>query len=160
LNTPPLLITEENEKATISNNNSQLLIPSNSTVTTKCSTADDDSPTSNVPIQQRPRATSDVYTTRERRNLSFSPIIELSSSKREIKQPNPYVTPIKKTRVCPCTVHGQHYFHVALNETYTGSVEAMFELLFNSDFLRGFFERYENFEGKNKTHALETLYLY
>lgn len=161
LNTPPRLITEDddsilqqqNDTAIISNNNSQLEIPSSSmtkknpTVMTKSSTAENNTFASKSPIQQqRPRASSDVYTTRERRNLSFTPDVE-TSKKREIKQPDVYETLIKKKRVCPCNVQGQQYFHIALDETYTGSVEAMFQLLFKSDFFRGFLERYENFEG-------------
>jgi hypothetical protein len=143
LNTPsPTNDDHQKEKVT------QLQIPSTAH-------NDVDASVSKAPIQQqkRPRATSDVYTTRERRVLSFAQNNEADS--HEIKQPDHYVTPIKKTRVCPCTVQGEQYFHVALNETYKGSVEAMFELLFNSDFLRGFLERYENFAG-NKTNLFHT----
>lgn len=102
--------------------------------------------TNTLKQQSRPRSASDTYMGRERRNVSIEPNME-SGPKREIRQDNA-LTPIKKTRVCPCTVKGEQYFHVALNETYKGTVEAVFKLLFDSEFIKGFLEKYENFEGR------------
>lgn len=96
--------------------------------------------------QSRPRSASDTYTGRERRTVTIEPKLE-SGPKREVRQDDA-LTPIKKTRVCPCTVKGEQYFHVALNETYKGTVEAVFKLLFDSEFIKGFLEKYENFEGE------------
>lgn len=102
--------------------------------------------TNTLKQQSRPRSASDTYTGRDRRILSFEPKVE-AGPKHEIRQEEA-LTPIKKTRVCPCTVKGEQYFHVALNETYKGTVEAIFKLLFDSEFVKGFLEKYENFEGK------------
>ncbi|KAI9487240.1 MAG: hypothetical protein EXX96DRAFT_552337 [Benjaminiella poitrasii] len=95
--------------------------------------------------QQRPRAVSDSYTRRD--DASMEPNVRSSyNTKHEIGDDVQPATVLKKTRVCPCTIHGQQYFHVALNETYSGTVEAIFELLFNSEFYKNFLEQYENFE--------------
>lgn len=175
LNSPPLLLDDSpHDKQLLSsepikNNN---LLPSKSTsssTTTLLSTPPSakgiyaantfsdfgqgrTSKTNNNNSSNRPRAVSDSYK-EQRRAVATSGETKYaaSDSKREI----PYcpsggdgttVTPIKKTRVCPCTVKGEQYLHIALNETYTGTVEGMFKLLFDSDFVKTFLERYENFE--------------
>lgn len=91
--------------------------------------------------KQRPRSVSDS---------NYQP---RSTSSNAVTIPEPKISPlrqqtptIKKTRVCPCTVHGEQYPHIALNETYKGSVQAMFRLLFDTNFFPAFLERYENFE--------------
>ncbi|KAI8075517.1 hypothetical protein BDF21DRAFT_343506 [Thamnidium elegans] len=94
-----------------------------------------------TPTKLRPRSVSDSNY-RGRRELAIQPE---SSLKREITYPST-ITPIKKTRVCPCTVQGEQYSRIAINETFPGTVEAMFKLLFDSSFVKGFLERYENFE--------------
>ncbi|GAA5794882.1 hypothetical protein HPULCUR_000230 [Helicostylum pulchrum] len=101
------------------------------------STTIKDTPTTKL----RPRSVSDSNY-RGRRELAIQPE---SSLKREITFPSD-ITPIKKTRVCPCTVRGEQYSRIAINETFPGTVEAMFRLLFDSSFVKGFLERYENFE--------------
>lgn len=101
------------------------------------STTIKDTPTTKL----RPRSVSDSNY-RGRRELAIQPE---SSLKREITFPST-ITPIKKTRVCPCTVQGEQYSRIAINETFPGNVEAMFKLLFDSSFVKGFLERYENFE--------------
>ncbi|GAN03068.1 hypothetical protein MAM1_0033d02519 [Mucor ambiguus] len=106
--------------------------------------------TNTLKQQSRPRSASDTYTGRERRNVTIEPKLE-SGPRREIRQDDA-LTPIKKTRVCPCTVKGEQYFHIALNETYKGTVEAVFKLLFDSEFIKGFLEKYENFEDVQLGH--------
>ncbi|KAK4515523.1 carboxy methyl transferase for protein phosphatase 2A [Mucor velutinosus] len=106
--------------------------------------------TNTLKQQSRPRSASDTYTGRERRNVTIEPKLE-SGPKREIRQDDA-LTPIKKTRVCPCTVKGEQYFHIALNETYKGTVEAVFKLLFDSEFIKDFLEKYENFEDVQLGH--------
>ncbi|KAI8973698.1 hypothetical protein BDF20DRAFT_667193 [Mycotypha africana] len=111
--------------------------------------------------QQRPRAASDSNTTpadtsvltkprtttngTSRLNLTASPALAMNNTLSQGKKPMK-VVPLKKSRVCPCTINNEQYHHVALNEIYTGTVEAMFKLLCDSDFLRNFLERYEAFE--------------
>lgn len=97
--------------------------------------------TNTTTTKLRPRSASDSNY-RGRREFTLLPE---SNLKREYDR-SPTITPIKKTRVCPCTVKGEQYAHVALNETYPGTVEAMLKLLFDSSFLKNFLERYENFE--------------
>lgn len=173
LNTPPLLITEHDSilnhenliNDPIINKPPTPPITSNADVVNTDSVISTEEPapialvTNNAPTtnlnkslytntlrqQSRPRSASDTYTGRDRRILSFEPKVE-ASPKHEIRPEE--LTPIKKTRVCPCTVKGEQYFHVALNETYNGTVEAIFKLLFDSEFVKGFLEKYENFEGK------------
>jgi hypothetical protein len=53
---------------------------------------------------------------------------------------------LKKPRVCPCVLKGEQHHHVALNETYNGTVDAMSKLLFHSSFYKSFLEKYESFE--------------
>ena len=95
----------------------------------------------NEPFSNRPRAASDSL--RERRTPT-EPKSDTSVSRRD--EVHDLLTPIKKTRVCPCTVKGEQYLRVALNETYNGSVEAMYTLLFDSSFSKKFLERFENFQ--------------
>lgn len=120
------------------NKNKELTIPVASVkpALTPDSTVIKDTPTTRL----RPRSVSDSNY-RGRREVAIQPE---SSLKREIMYPS--ITPIKKTRVCPCTVQGEQYSRIAINETFPGTVEAIFKLLFDSSFTKGFLERYENFE--------------
>jgi hypothetical protein len=43
--------------------------------------------------------------------------------------------------------HNEQYGYVALDRVYPGTVEAVDKLLFETDFVKRFLERYENFEG-------------
>lgn len=126
-------------------------------------TPEEDTPPSTIPITppEKPASPTDkntviinTPTTKQRpRSVSDSNYKPAASHLQYTKQKvsplrhQTVITPtIKKTRVCPCTVKGEQYSHIALNETYTGSVQAMFRLLFDSSFFPGFLERYENFE--------------
>lgn len=179
LNTPPLLITEHDSimnheglaSDPITNKPSSLPVSSNTTAVNSSSAISAEEPASTAAAmtnnasatttmnkslytnalkqQSRPRSASDTYTGRERRNISIEPKME-SGPRREVHQGDA-LTSIKRTRVCPCTVKGEQYFHIALNETYKGTVEAVFKLLFDSEFIKGFLEKYENFEGMEGT---------
>ncbi|KAI7902009.1 GRAM domain-containing protein [Cokeromyces recurvatus] len=141
----------------INNNDSkdQLVVnTSHNLETTKSTALATESVMDNTEKQHsRPRAVSDSYAKiKEKRNdnsLSTTyPFIHNSTSlKRDYDQE--HSTGIKRTKACPCSIHNKHYFHVALNETYSGTVDAMFRLLFDSDFFKNFLERYENFESNN-----------
>ncbi|KAI8640186.1 hypothetical protein BD408DRAFT_420268 [Parasitella parasitica] len=171
LHTPPLLILDhdsilnhENSPDDLITNNRKPIAPPLVAVNTVSAVATEESApattsvTNNAPTpivnkslhsdtlkqQSRPRSASDSYTSQNKSNVSIVPKTE-SGTKREVRQQE-VLTPIKKTRVCPCTVKGEQYFHIALNETYKGTVEAVFKLLFNSKFVKGFLEKYENFE--------------
>ncbi|CEP08384.1 hypothetical protein [Parasitella parasitica] len=171
LHTPPLLILEHdpilNHESSlddpITNNRKPIAPPVAAANTASAMATEDSAPTTtavtnNAPTpivnkslnsnalkqQSRPRSASDSYTNRNHSNMLIVPKAE-SGTKREARQQEA-LTPIKKTRVCPCTVKGEQYFHIALNETYEGSVEAVFKLLFDSKFVKGFLEKYENFE--------------
>ncbi|CAO0802577.1 unnamed protein product [Mucor circinelloides] len=180
LNTPPLLITEHDSVMNheglasdpITNKPSSLPVSSNTTAANSSSAISTEEPastaaamtnnasattamnkslyTNTLKQQSRPRSASDTYTGRERRNISIEPKME-SGPKREVHQGDA-LTSIKRTRVCPCTVKGEQYFHIALNETYKGTVEAVFKLLFDSEFIKGFLEKYENFEDVQLGH--------
>lgn len=164
---PPLLITTEEDtqhhqdKLLIESSKSTpaAALPTNSTSTATTTINNNNSTFAadnalflkNTPLLatlNRPRAASDSY--RERRNIAaMEPIRnDATNYKREnlLKREIQPITSIKKTRVCPCTVKREQYTHIALNETYPGTVEAMFKLLYDSDFFKGFLERYENFE--------------
>lgn len=86
-------------------------------------------------IQKRPRSISDTVDPHA---------YNLSKLTKYDVQPSVYE---KIPKVCPCTINGEHYTHVALNDTFTGTVESMTKILFNSSFMKIFLERYENFEG-------------
>ncbi|KAI7895289.1 uncharacterized protein EV154DRAFT_536144 [Mucor mucedo] len=98
--------------------------------------------------KQRPRSVSDSnYKPRSTASATSTTAVTIPEPKVSPLRQQTVMTPtIKKTRVCPCTVNGEQYPHIALNETYKGSVQAMFRLLFDSNFFPGFLERYENFE--------------
>ncbi|KAL9558530.1 hypothetical protein MBANPS3_000866 [Mucor bainieri] len=133
VNSSSAVSAEEPASAAVMTNNASAITSLNKSVYTNT-----------LKQQSRPRSASDTYTGRERRTVTIEPKVE-SGPKREIR-PDDALTPIKKTRVCPCTVKGEQYFHIALNETYRGTVEAVFKLLFDSEFIKGFLEKYENFE--------------
>lgn len=153
LSSPPLLLTTEEDDPDKHLQEPVNALPNKSSISTTASTShstlakgvyvSDTLSEFNNRTNNRPRAVSDSC--KERR--TFNETKSDSDSKREIlRHDSGAVTPIKKTRVCPCTVKGEQYLHIALNETYNGSVEAMFKLLFDSDFIKKFLERYENFE--------------
>ncbi|KAF1798544.1 hypothetical protein FB192DRAFT_1288509 [Mucor lusitanicus] len=148
LHTPPLLITEHDAALHHEDLASDPVTTKPSPVST--TTMNKSFYTNALKQQSRPRSASDTYTGRERRTVTIEPKLE-SGPKREVRQDDA-LTPIKKTRVCPCTVKGEQYFHVALNETYKGTVEAVFKLLFDSEFIKGFLEKYENFEDVQLGH--------
>jgi hypothetical protein len=96
--------------------------------------------------QRRPRAVSDSF----REHYAVEPKVELGSKRetRSQQKDQQYIVPIKKTRVCPCTIKGEQYPTIALNETYNGNTEDMFTLLFDSDLIKAFLEKFENYKGK------------
>ncbi|KAI8331116.1 GRAM domain-containing protein [Blakeslea trispora] len=96
------------------------------------------------PKQTRPRSVSDSLTQSGYHLLAAPSIESILNSKRETQQPKPTFS--KKARICPCSIRGQQYFHVALDQTYKGDVERMFKLLFDSQFMKSFLETYEQFE--------------
>lgn len=156
---PPLLITTEEDTQHHHGLIESAAKPNNSSTSTAAATNNNTSPSNKITLLptdssaylkespllstlNRPRAVSDSY--RERRTAVIPNKTDTSSLKRETLLQS--ITPIKRTRVCPCTVKGEQYTHIALNETYTGTVESLFKLLYDSDFFKGFLERYENFE--------------
>lgn len=165
LNSPPLLLDDSHDEHLLLEPVNNTILPSKTTSsssTTQPGTthstlakgvyvadtlSDFNGRTSNN--SNRPRAVSDSYKEQRRAvavAMSSEPKYEFDSKREIPHQSDGTVTPIKKTRVCPCTVKGEQYLHIALNETYTGSVEGMFKLLFDSNFIKKFLERYENFE--------------
>ncbi|KAI8376028.1 uncharacterized protein BYT42DRAFT_614815 [Radiomyces spectabilis] len=55
-------------------------------------------------------------------------------------------------KVCPCRLKGEHYAHVALDECYDGTVEMMYRLLFDSDFIKGYLEKIQHCKDVSMGH--------
>ncbi|RCH86439.1 hypothetical protein CU098_007504, partial [Rhizopus stolonifer] len=93
----------------------------------------------NHPFRTRPRSVSDSVT-RDHQNAptieSFFNMKETTVQKEEPEK--------KKRQGCPC--HVDHDAHVALDQTYDGTVESMFKRLFDSRLIKDFLERYEHYE--------------
>ncbi|KAI8890673.1 hypothetical protein K501DRAFT_236245 [Backusella circina FSU 941] len=133
---PQINTTNESKNAEKINNESAttITIPNNNDIKSFVSQLKD--------TQRRPRAVSDSF----REHYAVEPKVE-PGSKRETRsqqQEQQYIVPIKKTRVCPCTIKGEQYPTIALNETYNGNTEDMFTLLFDSDLIKAFLEKFEN----------------
>ncbi|KAI8342877.1 hypothetical protein EDC96DRAFT_449583 [Choanephora cucurbitarum] len=96
------------------------------------------------PKQNRPRSISDSFAQSGRELLAAPSIESILRSKREKRVPEPEISTNKG--ICPCAIRKQQYFHVALDQSYQSSVSEMFELLFDSQFMKGFLEKYEQFE--------------
>jgi hypothetical protein len=71
---------------------------------------------------------------------SHSPSVNVSHKKR------------RHTSTCDCLTKGEHYPNVALDTTFTGSVEKIYNLLFTSGFMRQFLEENEKCTGQYKSY--------
>ncbi|KAG0181617.1 hypothetical protein DFQ29_007721 [Apophysomyces sp. BC1021] len=63
------------------------------------------------------------------------------------KEAEPRIIPVNRTKSCPCTASGEHYSNIALDETYPGTVESMYKILFTSDFMKGFLKEVQQSRG-------------
>ncbi|KAG1457872.1 hypothetical protein G6F46_007071 [Rhizopus delemar] len=97
----------------------------------------------------RPRSVSDSYATK----MTSSPIVippkpSEHNRKQRGESHQSLVSRFStgKAVTCPCMQHNEQYGYVALDRVYPGTVEAVDKLLFETDFIKRFLERYENFE--------------
>ncbi|CAO3691518.1 unnamed protein product [Rhizopus microsporus] len=141
-NSPPVLLTDEPVSKETIISRPVLVAHENKPAATTLLTVE------NTPVisNNRPRSISDSY----KDKVIPSPIIvpprpSNNSPEKNSAKVEPVEYTANKTVICPCMKSNKQYTHVALDRTYHGTVEAMDKLLFETDFIKSFLERCENF---------------
>ncbi|CEI98853.1 hypothetical protein RMCBS344292_12951 [Rhizopus microsporus] len=141
-NSPPVLLTDEPVSKETVISRPVLVAHENKPAAATLLTVE------NTPVisSNRPRSISDSY----KDKVIPSPIIVPSrpnhnSPEKNSAKTEPVEYTANKTVICPCMKSNKQYTHVALDRTYHGTVEAMDKLLFETDFIKSFLERCENF---------------
>ncbi|ORE07891.1 hypothetical protein BCV72DRAFT_101004 [Rhizopus microsporus var. microsporus] len=141
-NSPPVLLTDEPVSKETVISRPVLVAHENKPAAATLLTVE------NTPVisNNRPRSISDSY----KDKVIPSPIIvpprpNGSSPEKNTAKAEPIEYTANKAVICPCMKSNKQYTHVALDRTYHGTVEAMDKLLFETDFIKSFLERCENF---------------
>ncbi|KAM3583364.1 hypothetical protein VKS41_004277 [Umbelopsis sp. WA50703] len=74
-------------------------------------------------------------------------MIAVAAANKATPSPSVILTPVLPKTECQCTPSGGHYPHVALDTTFAGSIEALYNLLFNSSFIADFLRDGEKSQG-------------